>query len=285
MSEATVPVASTSSASTSSATAAPTATVTRRPRLDARALVPALVTLILLGGHATMGILESPWQTGLAIGCAVAAELILSRVLLGRWPNAVSSYITGISVGILIRSPFFWPYALTSLSSITSKYAIRFRGRHLFNPSNFGVATTLFLAPQSAASLGVQWGNALWAMIPIWAIGFFVIGRLKRLHVSLTYVVSFVVLAGVRSMMTGHAFVAELSPLTGPMYQLFVLFMITDPVTTVRSRNGRMLVVVLVALVEHFLRLGGQVHAPYYALFLVGPTALMIERGLLRRSR
>ena len=30
----------------------------------------------------------------------------------GRWPHPASAYISGISVGILVRSPFLWPYAL-----------------------------------------------------------------------------------------------------------------------------------------------------------------------------
>lgn len=248
-----------------------------KPKFDNRYLVPMLVTLILLGGHLSMGILESPWQTGLAIGTAIAAEAVLSRLLLGRWPKLASAYITGISVGILIRSPYFWPYALTSLTSIASKYAIRYRGRHLFNPSNFGVATTLFLAPLTVASLGVQWGNTLWIMLPIWAIGLFVMSRVKRLHVSLTYIFSFVFYAWVRSVITGHTFAAELAPITGPMYQLFVLFMITDPPTTTSTVKRRMVVAFLVATVECGLRLASLVHAPYYALFLVGPIARFLE--------
>ena len=60
------------------------------PRFDPRYLVPMLITLILLGGHAAMGILESPWKTGLAIGTAIGMEALLSRLLLGRWPKLVS---------------------------------------------------------------------------------------------------------------------------------------------------------------------------------------------------
>jgi Na+-translocating ferredoxin:NAD+ oxidoreductase RnfD subunit len=61
------------------------------------------------------------------------------------------------------------------------------------------------------------------------------------------------------------------------MYQLFVFFMITDPKTTVTSRWGQCVVAALVAVVEMLLRLGEVVDAPYYALFLVGPTANVIE--------
>ncbi len=64
------------------------------------------------------------------------------------------------------------------------------------------------------------------------------------------------------------------------MYQLFIFFMITDPKTTVQAETGQCAVAFAVAVVEMVLRLNQVVHAPYYALFLVGPTALLIEMAI-----
>ena len=69
------------------------------------------------------------------------------------------------------------------------------------------------------------------------------------------------------------------------MYQLFTFFMVTDPKTTVRSRRGQYLVVFLVAFVEMLLRLNEVLYAPFYALFIVGPAALLVEQWLDRRKR
>jgi hypothetical protein len=251
-----------------------------RPRLlslNNRYLPPLLITAILLVGQLSFGILESYTRTLLAIGTSILAELVLSRALVGRWPDLASAYITGISVGILIRSPFYWPYALCSLISITSKYAIRWKGRHLWNPSNLGVSAMLFLAPAAAASLSVQWGNAKWAMLVIWALGTMIIWRLKRFHICATYAASFFAFSAIRSAITGDPWLSTVAPITGPMYQLFVFFMITDPRTTVRTKWGQCLVAFLVAAVEAVLRLERIVHAPYYALFLVGPAANVVE--------
>jgi Na+-translocating ferredoxin:NAD+ oxidoreductase RnfD subunit len=245
--------------------------------LDNRFLAPVLVTLILLVGQLGFGILESYSRTALAIGCAMLTEIVLSRLLLGKWPHLASAYITGISVGILIRSPAFWPYALCSVISITSKYAIRWRGHHLWNPSNLGVSAMLFLAPATVASLSVQWGNAVWPMLVIWALGSVIVWRLKRFHICAAYVASFFVFSFVRSAMTGEPWLAEVAPITGPMYQLYVFFMITDPKTTVSSKRGQIAVAVAVAFVEMILRLNRVVHAPYYALFFVGPPALVFD--------
>ena len=244
-------------------------------RYDARFTVPLFVTAILLAAHLSFGILETYQQILLAIGTAVAAELVLTRLLRGTWPHLASAYISGISVGILIRSPLYWPFALAALISITSKYVLNYRGRHLWNPSNFGICAILLLAP--VGILSFQWGNNIWPMLVIWALGTLIISRLKRFHICATYVAGFLLFAFARTWFTGDSFLAEVAPITGPMYQLFVFFMITDPKTTVGSKRGRIIVAFAVAFVEFLLRLAEIVHAPFYALFLVGPVALLIE--------
>jgi Na+-transporting NADH:ubiquinone oxidoreductase subunit NqrB len=247
---------------------------------DNRFLAPLLITCILLAAQLSFGILESYTRTVLAIVTAIVAELMLGRAFHHRWPHLASAYITGISVGILIRSPLVWPYILTSLLSITSKYALRTNRAHLWNPSNFGISAMLFLAPATVTGLSIQWGNQVWPMLVIWVLGSVIVWRLGRLHICLSYIAAFVVFAFARGLITGNPWLAGLAPITGPMYQLFIFFMITDPRTTVQSRIGQRWVVVGVALVEMLLRLGEFVYAPFYALFLVGPLALLIERWL-----
>ena len=253
--------------------------------LENRFVPPVFITLILLVGHLSFGMLESYQKTLLAIVVSILAELVLSRIFLGKWPHLASAYITGISVGILIRSPAFWPFALCSLISITSKYVLRVKGRHVWNPSNFGVSVLLFLAGDIVASLSIQWGNFLLPMIVIWALGSVIIWRLRRFHITGTYVVSFLLFAFLRAWMTGNPWQSEIAPITGPEYQLFIFFMITDPKTTVRGKMGQCLVAFSVAAVEMVMRLNQVVYAPFYALFLVGPTALLIEMWIQSRRQ
>jgi Na+-translocating ferredoxin:NAD+ oxidoreductase RnfD subunit len=157
------------------------------------------------------------------------------------------------------------------------------------------------------ASLSIQFGNSIGPMIVIWILGSVIIARLRRLHICATYVVSFLFFSLVRSWITGHPLAAELAPITGPMYQLFIFFMITDPKTTVSSRNGQIATAFCVALAEAIFRLCDwwrfhltgpaaasswatsptwlllSVDAPYFALFFVGPAANLIE--IWRKSR
>ncbi len=253
--------------------------------LDHRFIAPVFITFILLVGQLSFGILESYPKTALAILTSIGIELVLARAFTGKWPHLASAYISGISVGILVRSPAIWPYALCSAISITSKYVLRVKDRHIWNPSNFGICALLFLAPYTVASLSIQWGNSVWPMLVVWTLGSVIIWRLHRFHITLTYVVAFVAFAFLRSFITGHPWQAEIAPITGPMYQLFIFFMITDPKTTVRSsRLAQCAVAFTVALVEMVLRLFESVHAPYYALFIVGPTANLIEIWLDSRK-
>ena len=111
------------------------------------------------------------------------------------------------------------------------------------------------------------------------------------LHITLTYVASFLVLNTLRSVVLGQPILPEIAPITGPMYQLFVFFMITDPRTVVRGRRPQMIVAVIIALVEAMIRFASDQGWPLptafnaapalVALWLVGPVAKWID---LRRA-
>ena len=163
--------------------------------LQNRYLVPLFITCILAVAQLSYGVLESYSRTMLAIVTALFAELVVGRLFWGRWPNLASAYVSGISVGILVRSPAMWPYALGSTLSITSKYVLRVKGRHLWNPSNFGICVMLLLASDTVASLSIQWGNYLPPMMIVWMLGSLIIWQAKRLHICVTYVIAFVLLA------------------------------------------------------------------------------------------
>src|SRR5207248_1434872 len=83
------------------------------------------------------------------------------------------------------------------------KYVLQFRGRHLWNPSNFAISLLVVAAPASVAVLSQQWGNDLATNAVIWCFGLLIASRVRMLHVTLAYVACFVALAGMRSMITG----------------------------------------------------------------------------------
>ena len=257
-----------------------------RALADPKYLIVFLITLVLVVGEARYSILGGYDRLGTTLGICLATEVLLSWWLRGRVANLASAYITGISLALLIKpqANMLWPFALGAFLAIASKYVLTHRGRHLWNPSNFAIALLLLVASDSVAILSHQWGNDLGTNLVIWAFGLAVAWRARVLHVTLTYVACFVVLAVLRNLIVGGPLLAELAPITGPMYQLFVFFMVTDPRTTVSSRRGRMLVVAIVAVVETIIRLAGDYQLallrplypspPILALAIVGPIAM-----------
>jgi Na+-translocating ferredoxin:NAD+ oxidoreductase RnfD subunit len=258
-------------------------------QLDPRYPVSFLITLILVLGEARYGILGGYDRLVTALGVCTVTELVLSRWVSGRFANVQSAYITGISLALLTkpRADLLWPFALGGFLAIASKYVLRYRGRHLWNPSNFAISLLLLAAPASVAILSHQWGNELVTNAVIWCFGLLIASRVGMLPVTLTYVTCFVALAVVRSLVVGGPLLAEIAPVTGPMYQLFIFFMITDPKTTVSTVRGRIIVAAMIALVEAAIRLGGDYHLPALALLypappilalaIVGPVAKWIE--------
>jgi hypothetical protein len=274
----------------------------RLVKSDPRFQGPLLITAILALGDAVFNMLENQkapawlmeWTGGriteysptfVVIVATTLAELALGRFFWGKWPHLASAYISGISVGILIKSPELWPFVLCGLISITSKYVLRIGNRHLWNPTNFGVTIMLFLAPYVAA-LSVQAGNNGWAVAVIWVLGGMIMYRLGLWHIPLTFVAAFVPLSFLRSFVTGQPWQTEVAPITSPMFQLYMFFMITDPKTITRGRKRQILVVLLVAAMETFLRLAFKdIYSLFHALFIVGPAANVVEIYFDRRKK
>ena len=98
----------------------------------------------------------------------------------------------------------------------------------------------LFLAPETVASLSIQWGNTLWPMLVD-------LGPRARHHLPAEAASTSARPTWFRSSRCAlvrsarhrpRRSLAEVAPITGPMYQLFIFFMITDPKTTVHSPRG-----------------------------------------------
>src|SRR5207342_1277140 len=123
-----------------------------------------------------------------------------------------------------------------------------------WNPTNFAICALLLLAPERVSVLSHQFGNDLITNLVIWTFGLIIAARVGVVHVTLSYLASFLLLTGVRAAALGQPLLPEIAPITGPMYQLFLFFMITDPRTIVRGKRPQMIVAVIIALAEAMIR-------------------------------
>jgi Na+-translocating ferredoxin:NAD+ oxidoreductase RnfD subunit len=265
----------------------------RGRKLDSRYLIAFLITLVLVAAQIRYHMFGSYDRLVLALAVCMATEALLSWFDRGKIVNLLSAYISGISLTLLIKPQggALWPFALGGFLAISSKYVLRYRDNHLWNPTNFAVTALLLAAPDRVSVLSHQFGNDVATNLVIWAFGLVIAARVGVLHITLTYVASFLLLNGARAAMLGQPVLPEIAPITGPMYQLFVFFMITDPRTVVRGRWRQIVVAVLVAVMETLIRFASDEGwslptafnaAPaFLALATVGPVAKWID---LRRS-
>jgi len=262
--------------------------------VDPRYLIAFLITLVLVVAQLRYQVVGGYDRLALALITCMATEALLSWFDRGKVVNLQSAYISGISLTLLVKpqGAALWPFALGGFLAIASKYVLRYRDNHLWNPTNFAIVALLLAAPNRVSVLSHQWGNDLATNLVIWTFGLVIAARVKVLHITLTYVASFLALNTLRSLLLGQPVLPEIAPITGPMYQLFIFFMITDPRTVVRQRKWQYVVVIIIALTEALIRLASDQGwmlptafnaAPaLVALWLVGPVAKWID---LRRSR
>jgi len=265
----------------------------RASRIDPRYLIAFLITLVLVTAQLRYHMLGSYDRLVVALGVCVLTETMLSLFDRGKVVNLLSSYISGISLTLLLKPQggSLLPFVLGGFLAISSKYVLKYRENHLWNPTNFAVAALLLLAPNHISVLSHQFGNDVTTNLVIWIFGLIIAARVGVLHITVTYVASFLVLNALRATSLGQPLIPELAPITGPMYQLFVFFMITDPRTIVRGRQRQIVVAVLIAVMETLIRLASDKGWPlptgfsaapaFFALAMVGPVAKWID---LRRA-
>ena len=265
-------------------------------RIDPRYLIAFLITLVLIVAQLRYQLVGGYERLAVALAVCLATEAVLSWFDRGTVVNLQSAYISGLSLTLLEKPQggALWPVAVGAVLAISSKYVLRYRENHLWNPTNFAIVALLLLAPNRVSVLSHQWGNDLATNLVIWTFGLVIATRVKVLHITLAYVASFLLFGAARAQILGQPVMPELAPITGPMYQLFVFFMITDPRTVVRGRVRQIAVAVIIAAVETAIRLGADIGwplplafsaaPPLVALWLVGPVAKWLDLRRLSRT-
>ena len=265
----------------------------RGSKIDPRYLIAFLITLVLVAAQLRYHMVGGYDRLVVALGVCLMTEALLSWFDRGKVVNLLSAYISGISLTLLVKPQggALWPFVLGGFIAIASKYVLRYRENHLWNPTNFAVSALLLAAPDRVSVLSHQFGNDLTTNLVIWTFGLVIAARVGVLHITLTYVASFLILNTLRAAALGQAVLPEIAPITGPMYQLFIFFMITDPRTVVRGRQRQITVAILIAVMETLIRFASDKGWPlptafnaapaFLALATVGPVAKWID---LRRA-
>ena len=190
------------------------------------------------------------------------------------WP--ASALQTGISVAFIFRvagtqHADWWSmrgvhlFALVALMSLLPKYLIRHNNRHIFNPSNIGLAWALLLiGPSHVFSEHLWWAPLGAPILVAFAVivggAFWVLRQVKMIPLAAAFLGTFLPLIALFALF-GRSYWASWhdGPVGGSFYWLtialspelliFVFFMITDPQTAPRNRLGRLIYASLTAVV------------------------------------
>ena len=221
-------------------------------------LLPALLAdprhyqIIVLSSLIGLGVFhfsfELPWWH--VVACLSSA--LITQFIAARWVghpfDARSPLISALSLTLLLRTGSVSLSIAAGVLAIASKYLIRWKGKHIFNPANFGLVV-LSLAFTGAWISPGQWGTAPVFALFLLGLGGIVTGKAKRWDVSLALLASYAGLLFGRALWLGD-------PLTIPVHQLqsgalliFAFFMISDPKTTPDARMGRVIYAAVVAII------------------------------------
>jgi Na+-transporting NADH:ubiquinone oxidoreductase subunit NqrB len=223
------------------------------------------------------------------IFCAIATCLIVQSIaslLQTRKESAVSfdwisslrsALITGISLSLLLRTDHWYTMCFAAAAAISSKFLIRVKDKHLFNPANAGIIAALVLTQDAWVSPG-QWGELGWYAIAFLGAGGIVLGRIGRWDTSLMFLATYGGLMLGRDYWLGWSWDVAGHHLSSGSLLLFALFMITDPRSIPDGHSSRMIWAACVAGLTFVLQTVFIVPiAVFWSLFCLAPLTPLLD--------
>jgi enediyne biosynthesis protein E5 len=214
-------------------------------RFDPRLYQIGALTVLLLYGIFALSFDVTLFRAVLLVGTAIATQAICSRIK-GVAFDPRSAAISGLSLALLLRSESIALLLAGAVIAVGSKFVIRIKGKHVFNPTNGAIVGLLLLSNRVWVSPG-QWGNVAFFGFLIICLGGLVVNRAARSDVTYAFIIFWSALVIGRSLWVGEPLTIPFHRLESGALLLFTFFMISDPKTTPDSRAGRILFAALVA--------------------------------------
>ncbi|MGE5176126.1 MAG: RnfABCDGE type electron transport complex subunit D [Hyphomicrobiales bacterium] len=219
-------------------------------------------------------------QVLLTLGSALAAQWICTRA--ARLPrfDPKSALISGLSLCLLLRADSVWLVPAIAAATIASKFLLRLRGKHVWNPTNFGLAFGMAALGGVWVSPG-QWGSVAFFGFLVACLGGLVVNRAARSDVTLAFLASYVAILVARSLWLGEPMTIPAHRLANGAFLIFAFFMISDPKTTPDRRAGRILFAVLVSAGAAFVTFVlNRTNGLIWSLAALAPAVPLIDRIL-----
>jgi Na+-transporting NADH:ubiquinone oxidoreductase subunit NqrB len=239
------------SATTAGTAFAPLAESRTRSDAPALPLDPRLFQIAALAGLLAYGLLRLDLDVRLPRALLILATVLITQYACTRaWRlpafDPRSALISGLSLCLLLRTPYAVVAAAGAVLAVAGKFVVRIHGKHVFNPTNFALVA-LLLTGQAWVSPG-QWGSAATLGFFVACVGGLVVNRAARSDVTVAFLLAYGGLVFARSLWLGEPMAIPLHRLESGALLIFAFFMISDPRTTPDHRAARVLFACLVAL-------------------------------------
>ncbi len=245
-------------------------------RSDPRWPFAFLLGSYLVLGATWFGFNRAPSQVLIILGFGCALEVVLAWALKGRKALPLSAFISCSSLAILLNySHGSALLVVPVLLTLGSKYVLTHKGRHVINPSLFGVAISLLLGQEMiTAAPAYQWAGSsmLVTLVIIGGAAAFFLHRIGRLTLVVSFVVFYALQTALRAWIMRHHLPPEMlfiGTMTTPAFFLFTMYMMTDPVTSPDDKRGQVIVAALVAGIDLALHAKESVFTFFYAGLIV----------------
>jgi Na+-translocating ferredoxin:NAD+ oxidoreductase RnfD subunit len=155
-----------------------------------------------------------------------------------------SALISGLFIGGLLTQNLQWyVYVIAGAIAIASKHLIKFQQKHIFNPANFGVLLVSMI-------FGVS--HSWWVssnLILVLLFGIFIIYRLRRFDLTISFLVSYYLINSVIELVKGSNFNdIYLTIINGGVIYFFSMYMLIEPKTNPSQRKQRIVYGILVTI-------------------------------------
>jgi len=220
---------------------------------DPRYYQIAVLSALLIYGMGWLGF-DVDWpQVTLLLGTVLLTQYACSKAAGLPTFDPRSPLISGLSLCLLLRTNSPILMVVTAVITIGSKFVLKWHGKHIFNPTNFGIVLMLtgdvWVSP-------AQWGSKLYFAFLMACLGGMVIHRAMRSDVSYAFLLSYAAILFGRAVWLGDPWTIPLKQLQSGALLLITFFMISDPKTTPDSRAGRILFALLVGASAAYIQFG-----------------------------
>jgi Na+-translocating ferredoxin:NAD+ oxidoreductase RnfD subunit len=267
-----VPLATRAPSTTESRAWAGTLPSIRDPRIP----FALILTLYAILGCTALSFSRDPLQIVLTVLAACILDMVLCYALRAQVIVPLSAYITGLSLALLLNYSYnYYLLFLPVYFAVCSKYVLTYEGRHVFNPSMFGVALSLILGGDLITTApAYQWGGT-WAMSAFMvtlAVSLFVL-NIGRNALIVSFLAFYVLQISLRAYIMRWYLPPEallLGTLTSAPFYLFVFYMITDPQTSPSTKKGQIGLAAALTVIDLYFHRLTSLYTFFYAAFAVG---------------